>query len=62
MQEDVFFLLIGSDGKSGCVVPQSAEDCDKLIARLQKLDGFDNAALIKAMSSTDNAKFVCWKR
>jgi hypothetical protein len=61
-QEDVYFLLIGSDGKSGCVVPQSAEGCDKLLSYLQKLPGFNNEAVIKAMGSTTNAKFVCWKR
>jgi len=62
MQEDVFFLLIASDGKSGCVVPQGAEGCDRLLERLQKLPGFDNEAVIKAMGSTSNAKFMCWKR
>src|SRR5271154_6881567 len=61
-QEDVFFLLLGSDGKSGCVVPQSAEGCDKLLTHLQKLPGFNNEIVIKAMGSTSNAKFVCWKR
>jgi hypothetical protein len=62
MQEDVFFLLIASDGKSGCVVPQGAEGCDHLVERLQKLPGFDNEAVIKAMGSTSDAKFICWKR
>ena len=62
LQEDVFFLLIASDGKSGCVVPQGAEGCDHLLERLQKLPGFDNEAVIKAMGSTAHAKFVCWKR
>jgi hypothetical protein len=61
-QEDVFFLLIASDGKSGCVVPQGAEGSSQLIERLQKLPGFDNEAVIKAMGSTSNAKFLCWKR
>jgi len=61
-REDVFFLLIASDGKSGCAVPQSSDGCERLLERLQKLPGFDNEAVIKAMSSTSNAKFVCWKR
>ena len=60
--EDVFFLLMASDRKSGCVVPQGAEGCKDLLKRLQKLPGFDNEAVIKAMGSTSNAKFVCWKR
>jgi hypothetical protein len=62
MQDDVFFLLIASDGKSGCVVPQTAEGCDHLLARLQKLPGFDHEAVIKAMVSASNAKFLCWQR
>ena len=61
-QEDVFFLLVASDGKSGCAVPQSSDGCDRLLERLQQLPGFDNEALIKAMGSSSNAKFVCWKR
>ncbi|MEP6669218.1 MAG: hypothetical protein ABJF10_08700 [Chthoniobacter sp.] len=60
--EDVFFLLIGSDGKSGCVVPQLAEGCKELVERLQRLPNFNNEALIKAMGSAVNAQFVCWKR
>lgn len=62
MREDVFFVLISADGKSGCAVPQGAEGCEQLLARLQQLPGFDNEAVIKAMGSSCNAKFVCWKR
>ena len=61
-REDVFVLLIASDGKSGCAVPQSSDGCERLLERLQKFPGFDNEAVIKAMGSTSNAKFVCWKR
>jgi hypothetical protein len=60
--EDVFFVLSSVDGKSGCVVPQGAEGSQQLLVRLQDLPGFDNAAVIEAMGSTSNAKFVCWKR
>ena len=56
--EDVFFVLIGA-AQTGCVVPQGAMP-DQLLERLQQLPGFDNAALIQAMSSTDNAEFICW--
>ena len=58
---DVFWMLVGRDAKSGCVVPQGASGEDELLARLQKLPGFDNEALIAAMSSTDNQRFLCWE-
>jgi hypothetical protein len=61
-QEDVFFLLIAANGKSGCAIPQSSDGSKQLLERLQQLPGFDNAAVIKAMGSTSNGKFVCWKR
>ena len=35
---------------------------NELLSRLQQLPGFDNEAVIKAMGSTNNAKFLCWKR
>jgi hypothetical protein len=60
--EDVFFLLIGPDEKSGCVIPQEAQGSEQLLTRLQKLPGFDDEAVCKAMISTSNAKFLCWKR
>jgi hypothetical protein len=60
--EDVFWLLSASDGKTGCAVPQEAEGADKLLEALQKLPGFDNEAVIEAMGSTSNARFVCWRK
>lgn len=58
--EDVFWLLLGANGR--CAVPSGADGMKELLARLQKLPGFDNESVIKAMGSTENAKFVCWKR
>jgi len=60
--EDVFWILMASDRKTGCAVPQGAEGADKLLEALQKLPGFDNGAVIKAMGSTSNARFVCWRK
>ena len=60
--EDVFWLLIGSGGKSGCAVPQGADGSKVLLEALQKLPGFDNELVIKAMGSTSNARFTCWKK
>jgi hypothetical protein len=59
--EDVFFILAGRDG-SGCVVPQGAPESGELLERLQRLPGFDNEAFIRAMSSAEDARFVCWRR
>jgi hypothetical protein len=59
--EDVFFVLIGRDG-TWCVIPQGAPESTPLLERLQRLPGFDNEALIEAMTSTRDAKFVCWRR
>jgi hypothetical protein len=61
-QEDVFIFLILADGTSGCTVPHAAEGGDALFARLQKLPGFDHETAVRAMTSTSNAKFPCWKR
>lgn len=61
-RDDVFFLLARLDPESGLAIPQSAEGCSELLARLQQLPGFDNQAVIQAMGSTTEAKFVCWKR
>lgn len=58
---DVWWLLVPRDSESGCVVPQGARGEDRLLSRLQELSGFDNEALIAAMSCTDNQRFVCWK-
>ena len=57
---DVFWILIGQKG--GAVVPMGATGERELLHRLQKLEGFDNEAVIAAMGSTDNARFLCWER
>lgn len=60
LQEDVHLLLGTAEG--GCVVPQGAEGFGELLERLQGLAGFDNRAVISAMTCTDNALFSCWRR
>lgn len=62
MVEDVYWLLAARGGKSGCAVPGSAEGMDALLDRLQRLPGFDNEAVIRAMACTENTTFVCWRR
>lgn len=58
--DDVFWVLVGKT--SGCVVPSEAEGMNPLLERLQRLPNFDNHAVIAAMASTDNQKFLCWER
>jgi hypothetical protein len=59
--EDLFFVLTGhADG--GCVVSLGATKGNSLLERLLRLPGFDNGAVSRAMASTGNEKFVCWRR
>lgn len=55
--QDFFFLLFAADGH-GCLVPN--DQSQGLLPRLQALPGFDNTALLSAVGSTKNARFVCW--
>lgn len=60
--EDFLWVLISQNKKSGCAVGQETAGADKLLEALQKLPGFDNGAVIKAVGSTSKAKFVCWRK
>jgi len=57
---DVFWLLKGS--VSGCIVPLGAAGADAMLQKLQALPGFDNEAVVQAMSSATSNRFVCWQR
>lgn len=57
--EDVWWILIDGDGH--CTIPQEA-GTEALLARLQELPGFDNEAVIAAMMSVENQRFLCWQR
>ena len=46
----------------GCAVPQGATGESQLLERLQTLPGFDSEAVIEAMASTSNRRFLCWQR
>jgi hypothetical protein len=58
--EDLYWVLVGQ--ASSCIVPGTSVGCDRLLARLQKLPDFDNLQVIRAMSSTSQGRFVCWRR
>jgi len=57
---DVFWILHGSDG--GCAIPQGATGERELLARLQTLSKFANDAVIEAMVSTSDRRFLCWQK
>ena len=58
--DDLFWVLVGRN--SGCVVPNEAQGCDRLLERLQQLPGFDNRAVIQASSCIEEQSFLCWER
>jgi hypothetical protein len=59
--DDVHWRLEG-DGNAACVVPSETAGMTDLLERLQQLPGFDNEAVIRAMTKTSNARFVVWRR
>jgi hypothetical protein len=60
MADDLFFVLVGH-GKNGIVVPHDLATRYDLLAHLQKLPRFDNAALLAALGSTEKARFLVWR-
>jgi hypothetical protein len=58
--EDVFFMLVGADGK-GTAVPSGDPAADALIERLQSLPGFDNEKFIEAMTTDADQAYVVWE-
>lgn len=56
--EDVYWVL--SAGDQICLIPHGAEGESELFDRLLKLPGFNNQAMIAAMTCTENAEFECW--
>ena len=56
-----YWLLAGADGK-GAALPSEAEGMQELLAAMQeRLPGFDNEAVIRAMGELDGA-FRVWKK
>ncbi len=59
---DLFWLLQQHDRQSNLVVPLGADGEHELLLAMQaRLQGFDNMAVVEAMSSTDPAGFVVWQ-
>ncbi len=57
---DSFWVLTGE--KNQCIIAQGAQGESLLLERLQSLPEFDNEALISAIGSTSNERFLCWDR
>ena len=58
---DVWWLLESQDLR--VAYPQDAAGSDSLMTELPKrFPGFSYGAVISAMGSTENARFVCWER
>ncbi|HSU68691.1 MAG TPA: hypothetical protein VLJ39_17555, partial [Tepidisphaeraceae bacterium] len=58
--EDLFLVLIGTADR--LVIPNRAAGSDELAERLLQLPGFDREAYARAIRSTSDQSFVCWKR
>ena len=57
---DVWWLLEGL--RDRCVYPQGATGEAEVLPELQnRFPGFSDQAVITAMGSTSNARFVCWE-
>lgn len=58
---DVWWLLEGESTR--CSYPGGATGDEAALAEFsQRFPDFDYAAVIEAMGSTSNARFVCWQR
>jgi hypothetical protein len=58
---DVWWLLTGASPAARCAYPGGATGEQGMLQWLQRLPGFDDKAVITAMGSTSNARFVCWR-
>ena len=58
--EDVFLVVHSGDAR--LVVPQGADGFGALLEHLQGWPGFDNGAVVAAMTCTEDASFICWRR
>ena len=56
--EDVFWLFLAKD--HGCALPGRLGS--EILAHLDRLPGYDAQAVIRAMGSTENARFRVWTR
>jgi hypothetical protein len=58
--EDVFWLI--NRNTEGLRIPQDSTVFNRLVDYFESFEGFDWEPFTKAMASTDNRYFLCWKR
>jgi hypothetical protein len=61
-ESDLFWVLTNRAGRRTTVPIDAAGEHEFLKAMQGRLHGFDNMAVIEAMSSTEQASFVVWER
>lgn len=59
--EDVFWMFLNADHSKGCAIPNGAEGFAALLQRIQRLPDFNNEAVVLAMGSAVNDRFVVWR-
>lgn len=57
---DVWYSFSSLDSR--CIFPQGATGEEPIIDFLFNMEGFNESEFIKAMRSTSNSEFICWKR
>ncbi len=57
---DVWLVLSG--GGNICSIPQGASHYEEVYDKVSALPGFDFESVLSAMTSTDNARFVLWRK
>jgi len=58
---DLLWVIAPRDGRQGVVVPMGAAgETDLLHAMQARLEGFDNMAVVEAMSSVEAGEFQVW--
>lgn len=60
-ETDLFWILADKDGRQTILLPMDANGEHALLQAMQsRLPGFDNMAVVEAMSSTDDGVFQIW--
>jgi hypothetical protein len=61
VEVDLLWILSDRDGRKTLTVPMGADGEHELLQAMQeRLTGFDNMAVVEAMSSTEDAEFQIW--